>query len=138
MAFTKDIARHDRVWHDGEDVSNAYREFGFTSEHSEEDVSGFSVSGIDEFLPGSTTQGFAGEAFYTPEFYAILWPLHLGRDVFEAQWQPDGLIDPTREVFYGNVTANTFNPNATRGSVRVMQTTFRPADENGIQSAAGT
>lgn len=138
MSYTKDIARHDRVWHDGEDVSNAYREFGFTSEHSEEDVSGFSVSGVDEFLPGSTTQGFAGEAFYTPEFYAILWPLHSGRTVFELQWQPDGLVDSAREVYYANVTANTFNPNATRGSVRVMQTTFKPADENGVQVAAGT
>lgn len=138
MAFTKDVSRHDRVWHDGEDVSNAYREFGFTSEHSEEDVSGFSISGVDEFLPGSTTQGFAGEAFYGPEFYAILWPLHRDREVFEVQWQPNGLVDPTREVFYANVTGNTFNPNATRGSVRVMQTTFRPADENGVQSSAGT
>lgn len=138
MAFTKDIARHDRVWIDGEDVSNAFREFGFTSEHSEEDVSGFSVSGVDEFLPGSTTQGFAGEAFYTPEFYAILWPLHSARTVFEVQWQPDGLVDPTREVYYANVTANTFNPNATRGSVRVMQVTMRPADENGVTAAAGT
>lgn len=138
MSFTKDIARHDRVWVDGEDVSNCFREFGFSSEHSEEDVSGFSVSGVDEFLPGSTTQGFAGEAFYTPEFYAILWPLHRDREIHEVQWQPDGLVNTAREVFYGNCTANTFNPNATRGSVRVMQTTFRPADENGIQSAAGT
>jgi hypothetical protein len=138
MAYTKDIARHDRIWIDGVDVSNAFREFGFSSEHSEEDVSGFSVSGVDEILPGSTAQGFSGEAFYTPEFYAVLWPLHRDREVVEIQWQPDGLIDPTREVYYGNCTINTFNPTATRGAVRVMQFTAKPADENGIQAAAGT
>lgn len=138
MTYTKDIARHDRIEIDGTDVSNAFRQFGFTSEHSEEDVSGFSVSGNDETLPGSTAQGFTGECFYTPELFAILWPLHKNRTVVEILWQPDGLVDGSRETYYANCTINQFGPVADRGSVRVMPFAAKPADANGIQEASGT
>ena len=76
MAYTKKIAKHDKITIDGTDVSNSFRTFGFSSEHTQEDVSGFSVSGIDEFLPGRTTQWFTGEAFYTEELAALVYPLH--------------------------------------------------------------
>jgi hypothetical protein len=138
VSYTKDIARHDRVTLDGVDASNAFRSFGFSSEHTTEDVTGFSVTGNQETLPGATTQTFEGEAFYTPELYQLLYPLHKNRTVFEAQWQPDGLVDPTREVYHGNVTINTFNPNAEVGGVRVMTVTFAPADADGINADAGT
>ena len=138
MAFTKDIALHDEILIDGTDASNAFRTFGFSSEHTEEDVSGFSVTGFDETLAGKTAQSLSGEAFYTPESYALLYPLHANRTVFAIQWQPDGLVDPTRETYIGNVQLNTFNPEATRGSVRVMTCTFKAADENGITAVAGS
>ncbi len=48
VSFTKKVAKHDRIEIDGTDYSNAFRQFGFSSEHSAEDVSGFSVSGNDE------------------------------------------------------------------------------------------
>ena len=51
--------RHDKITIDGTDVSNSFREFGFSSEHSE-DVTGFCATGNDESLPGVTTQGFTG------------------------------------------------------------------------------
>jgi hypothetical protein len=133
MAYTKMIARHDKITIDGTDVSNAFRQFGFTSEHSEEDVSGFSVSGNDETLPGATAQTFSGEAFYTEEFAALVQPLHANRTVVEITWQPNGLIDATREVYYGNCTINQFGPENTRGSVSTMPFNAKPADEDGIQ-----
>lgn len=133
MAYTKQIARHDKITIDGTDVSNAFREFGFSSEHSEEDVSGFSVSGNDETLPGATAQTFSGTAFYTEEFAALVQPLHANRTVVEITWQPDGLIDSSREVYYGDCTINQFGPANTRGSVSTMPFSAKPATEDGIQ-----
>lgn len=132
MAYTKQIARHDKVMIDGTDVSNAFRQIGFESEHSEEDVSGFSVTGNDETLPGRTASGFSGEFFYTEEIAAILYPIHANRTIVEMSWQPDGLVDATREIYIGNVTINTFSPNNTRGSVSTSPFSARAADEDGI------
>jgi hypothetical protein len=138
MPFTKDIARHDEIILDGTDCSNSFRSFGFSSEHTTEDVTGFSVTGNEETLPGRTTQSFEGEAFYTPELYAVLYELHANRTIFSAQWQPDGLVDSTRETYIGNVTLNSFNPTAEVGGVRVMQCTFAPADATGIVATTGS
>jgi hypothetical protein len=132
MAFTKKVARHDKVIIDGTDVSNSFRQIGFSSEHSEEDVSGFSELGNDETLPGRTAQGFAGEAFYTEELAAILYPIHANRTVVAMSWQPDGLVDATREIYSGNVTINQFGPANTRGTVSTMPFAAKPADEEGI------
>jgi hypothetical protein len=138
VTFTKGIALHDRISVDGEDVSNAFRSFGQPSERATVDVSGFSVSGRDETLAGAITQTFEGECFYTPEIYSLLKPLFDNETIFEVQWQPDGLVDPSREVYYGNCQLFTFGPSVTRGDVEVFPCTFRAADENGIQSAAAT
>lgn len=138
MSYTKDIARHDEIKIDGVDVSNAFRSFGFSSEHTTEDVTGFSVTGNQETLPGATTQTFEGEAFYTPELYAILYPIHRDRAIVEVSWQPDGLVDPSRETYVGNCTINTFNPNAEVGGVRVMTVTLAPADATGIVGGPGS
>ena len=132
MAYTKLIARHDKITIDGTDVSNSFSEFGYSSEHSEEDVSGFSVSGNDEVLPGRTAQGFSGTAFYTEELGAIVEPLHRNRTVCTIAWQPNGLIDATREIYTGECTINQFGPANTRGSVSTMPFAARAADETGI------
>ena len=132
MAYTKKISRHDKITIDGTDVSNSFREFGFSSEHSQEDVSGFSASGNDEFLPGSTQQQFTGEAFYTEELGAIVQPLHANRTTCTITWQPDGLVDATREIYSGSCTINQFGPANTRGSVSVMPFTATPATSTGI------
>jgi hypothetical protein len=133
MTWTKKVARHDRITIDGTECSNAFRVFGLSSEHSEEDASGFSVSGADETLPGSTAQGFSGEAFYTEELVALVWPLHIARTIIEITWQPDGLVDATREVWIGNCIIYQFGPENTRGSVSTMPFSARAADENGIE-----
>jgi hypothetical protein len=132
MAYTKQIARHDKIMIDGTDVSNSFREFGFSSEHSEEDVSGFSTTGADETLPGSTAQGFSGEAFYTEELALLVYPLHAARTPVEISWQPDGLVDATREIYSGSCIIYQFGPANTRGSVSTMPFNARAADEDGI------
>lgn len=133
MAYTKQVARHDKIVIGTTDVSNAFRQFGFSSEHSEEDVSGFSVSGNDEFLPGRTNQGFTGEAFYTEEFAALVQPLHANRTEVLVSWQPDGLLDATREIYSGICTINQFGPANTRGTVSTMPFAAKPATEDGIE-----
>jgi hypothetical protein len=138
MAFTKKIAKSDRIEIDGTDYSNAFRVFGFTSEHSEEDVSGFSATGVDETLPGSTAQGFTGEMFYTEESAPDIWDLHINKTVVEVLYQPNGLVDGSATTYYANCTINQFGPANTRGQVSVMPFSAKPADENGIQSGAGT
>lgn len=138
MAFTKKVAKSDRIEIDGTDYSNAFRQFGFSSEHSEEDVSGFSASGVDETLPGATAQGFTGEMFYTEESAPAIWALHIAKDIVEVLYQPNGLVDSTATVYYANCTINQFGPANTRGQVSVMPFSAKPADENGIQSATGT
>ena len=138
MAFTKKVAKHDRIEIDGTDYSNAFRVFGFTSEHSEEDVSGFSVTGTDETLPGATTQGFTGEMFYTEESAPAIWDMHINKTVVEVLFQPDGLVNPAATTYFANCTINQFGPADTRGSVSVMPFSAKPADELGIQSGAGT
>ena len=132
MTYTKKTALHDRITVDGVDVSNAFDTFGFTSDDQDVDVSGFSVTGSDETLSGTRSEGFTGEVFITKETEALLWPLHYNRTIFQVSWQPDGLIDNTREVYEGTQRVLTFNPNATRGDVRVMTVTTKNADETGI------
>lgn len=138
MAFTKKVAKSDRIEIDGTDYSNAFRQFGFSSEHSEEDVSGFSASGNDETLPGSTAQGFTGEMFYTEESSPDIWDLHRNKTIVEVLYQPNGLVDSSATVYYANCTINQFGPANTRGQVSVMPFSAKPADEDGIQSATGT
>lgn len=138
VSYTKDIALHDFIQVDGSDMSNAFRQVGLEFTDAEVDASGFSVSGTDETLQGNRAAALTAEVFYTPESYAILWPLFRDRETFEIVWQPDGLIDSNREVWHGNVKLFGFPPNATRGDVRVMSLTFRAADETGITADAAT
>lgn len=132
MAYTKKVARHDSITIDGTDVSNSFRSFGYTSEHSDEDVSGFSSTGTDEILPGSTAQTFVGEAFYTEELATIVEPLHRARTACTITWQPDGLVDATREIYSGSCYINQFGPSDTRGQVMVMPFNAKPATSAGI------
>lgn len=139
MSYTKETALYDRVTIDGTDVSNLFKAIAADITDAEVDVSGFSVTGADETLQGNRTSGLTGDIFYTPEGHAILWPLFRDRTVFEIEWQPDGLVDPTREVWHGNVKMFGYNPSATRGDARVMSgVSFKAADADGIVADAAT
>lgn len=132
MAYTKKIARHDKVMIDGSDVSNAFSDIGFTGSNAVEDVTGFSVTGNAEEIAGKTTTGFSGEMYYTEEMAAIVYPIFQGRTVVEMSWQPDGLVDATREIYIGNVQINEFSPRNTVGSVMKSPFSASAADEDGI------
>jgi hypothetical protein len=138
MAYTKLVAKSDRISIDGTDVSNAFREFGITSSKATEDASGFSVTGVDETLPGATTQAFTGTFFITEEIISLLWTLHVNDTVVEIQWQPNGLVNASATVFYGNCTIGDFSPTDTRGSVSTSSFNAPTADEDGITAATGT
>ncbi len=132
MTYTKMVALHDRITVDGVDVSNAFHSFGFTSEDSEVDVSGFSVSGADESLSGARAQGFTGDVYVTPEIEALFFPIHNNRTLVGVSWQPNGLIDSARTTYHGTCQLRTFSPADTRGDASTFTATFTISDSNGI------
>lgn len=140
MAYTKSAAHYDEIRIDGTDVSNAFRQFGLTGENTTEDVTGFSATGNTETIPGVRTQGFTGEAFYTPEIEDILYPIFNTRDIVQVQWTPDGLNPgtPAFNTYYGNFYLNQFEVNDEKGAVRTLTVRFDPADANGIQTGTAT
>jgi len=135
VTFTKGIALHDKITIDGTDMSNAFHTFGMTSEDTEVDVSGFSVSGSNESLAGNRNESFAGDVYHTTETYALLYPLHETREIFAVAWQPDGLIDSNREIFHALCQLRTYSPSATRGDPYTFTCTFAVADDSGITTS---
>jgi hypothetical protein len=132
MTYTKLIARSDKIIIGSTDVSNSFRQFGYSSENAKEDVTGFSAAGTAETLPGVTTQSFSGEAFYAEELVAIIEPLHRARTPVYISWQPNGLADATREIYSGTCTIDTFGPANTVGSVSTMPFAAAPSTSAGI------
>lgn len=137
MAYTKKVSRHDKITIDGTDVSNSFRTFGRPSEDETVDVSGFSATGVDEFLAGPRNQRFEGEAFYTEELGLIVEPIYDARTTCVITWQPNGLVDSTREIYTGTCTITQFSPSNERGSVSTFPFTAVP-DANGISVADWT
>lgn len=137
MAFTKKVAKHDKIVINAVDYSNAFNEFGFSSEHTAEDLSGFSVSGTDETAPGRTAQGFTGTMFYTEEVAAALWPIHYNRTEVTLTYQPDGLVNASAITYSAVVTINQFSPQNRRGNPSTFPFTATPATDAGI-TADGT
>lgn len=131
MTYTKVIFRHDAITIDGTDVSNSFREFGRPSTDSLVDVSGFSITGVDENLPGPRAQQFTGTAFYTQELATLIDPLYTARTPVVITWQPDGLIDATREVYSGTCIITEFSPANTRGEASTFPFVAVP-DADGI------
>lgn len=119
MAYTKKRGSHAKVTIEGTDVSNSFRTFNFTSEHSNEVVTGFSATGTEEIIPGTTAQTFVGEAYYTEELMAIVQPAHANRTLVTITYQPDGLVDATREIYTGECYINQFEAPSEVGTVMV-------------------
>lgn len=132
MAYDKLIALHDKIEIDGTDVSGSFSQFGFTSDDSTVDVSGFSVSGVDETLSGTRSEGFSGQAFYSDDLADLLWPIHYNRDVVEVRWQPNGLVDSGANIYHARCQLRTFDPTNTRGSASTTPVNFVVADAVGI------
>ena len=134
MAFTatKKISKSDKITIDGVDVSNAFFEMGRPSTDTLIDVSGFSTTGNDENLPGPRAQSFTGQAFATEEFGAIVEPLYTNRTPCVITWQPDGLVDATREIYSGTCIISEWSPSNTRGDRSVVPFVATPSTAAGI------
>ena len=138
MAYTKKIGRHDQISIDTTDVSNSFRSFGLASTNAVEDVTGFSVTGNAETLPGTSARGFTSEAYYTPELEAIVWPLHANRTLCSVSWQADGLVSNIYDTYSGECYINEITITDTVGSVNIATITFEAGDATGITAAAGS
>lgn len=135
--MSKRIALKDFVEVDNVDLSDFFRAIGYSSEHAEEDVSGFNSTGADEFLPGRTTQEVTGEVFGSygsNEIHQVLYPLHRDKSTFYFRWRPDSSasVSATNPELRGNVKLYNYAPGATRGDVDAFNVTFRSADSTGL------
>ena len=136
--MAKRIALNDSVEVDSVDLSNFARSVRFASEHSREDVSGFSATGANEYLPGPTDQSVTVEfygSYGTGEVHATLYPIHQGRDIVPFAWRPDQTTpaSATNPELRGNVQVYTYGPGGTRGDVDTFEVQFNAADEDGLQ-----
>ena len=137
MPAGKRIALKDSVEVDGVDLSRFARNVRFNSEHAQEDVSGFTASGANEYLAGATTQSLTVEfygSYGTGEVHQTLYPIHKDREVVPIAWRPDqtaavGVDNPSLE---GNVQLLGYSPGAARGEVDAFEVTFISADESGL------
>jgi hypothetical protein len=136
--MSKRIALKDFIEVDHVDLSGFFRQIGFSSEHSQEDVSGFNATGTDEFLAGRTTQQVTGEVFGSygsNEVHQVLYPLHRDKSTFYFRWRPDqsAVVSATNPELRGNAQLLTYSPGATRGEVDAFAVTFTAADETGFK-----
>lgn len=134
----KRIALKDHVLVDAVDLSNFARSVRLTSEHSREDVSGFSATGANEYLAGPTDQSVEVEFFGSygaTEVHATLYPIHKDREVVPFAWRPDQTTpaSATNPELRGNVQLYTYGPGGTRGDVDTFTCTFNAADAAGLQ-----
>jgi predicted secreted protein len=133
----KRIALKDLIMVDTTDLSNFARAVTFSSEHARIDVSGFSATGADEFLAGSTTQSVTVEfygAYGTAETHAILYPIHKNRTIVAFKWRADGTaaISATNPELRGNIQILTYSPGATRGDADTYSVEMTSADAAGL------
>ena len=142
--MAKRIALKDNVTVDSVDLSNFARSVALTSEHARVDVSGFSATGVDEFLAGATTQSVTVEfygSYGSGEVHQTLYPIHKDREIVEFQWRPDmtTAVGATNPELRGNVQVLTYSPGATRGDADTYSVEFTAVDEDGLQfyTAAG-
>lgn len=132
MAYTRKFGSSDKVTIDGTDVSNSFSTFGRTSSDAVVEAGGFNTTGVAEQMQGQRTQGFAGTAWYTEELAAIVEPIHAARSTCTITWQPNGLVDPTREIYSGLCRIPEFSPSSTFGDVMSFPFSAVAADSTGI------
>jgi hypothetical protein len=105
---------------------------------TEQDASGFSVSGRDEMIGGNRTQSVTFEFFHTEETFALLYPIYNTGEIVAFEWQPDGLVDTGRETLYGNAEIVSCKVGAPRGDIRKMTVKLVPGDDSGFDYYAAS
>lgn len=133
----KRIALKDSIEVDGNDLSSMARSVTFSSEHARIDVSGFSATGSDEFIAGSTTQSVTVEfygSYGADEVHQTIYPAHKDRSVVTFAWRPDQTTtaSATNPSLEGNVQILTYAPGATRGDADTFSVEFTAADAAGL------
>jgi hypothetical protein len=133
----KRVALKDHVQVDTQDLSNFARSVRLTSEHARIDVSGFSATGANEYLAGSTEQSLAVEfygAYGASETHATLYPIHKNRTIVPIQWRPDGTnpISATNPELRGNAQIYSYGPGSVRGDTDTFEVVFNAADAAGF------
>lgn len=134
----KRVALKDSVMVDAADLSNMARTVRFSSEHARIDVSGFSATGANEYLAGSTEQSLTVEfygAYGTGETHAILYPLHKNRTICVVKWRPDQttVVGATNPELRGNAQVFSYGPGSTRGDTDTYEVVFNAVDAAGLQ-----
>lgn len=132
MAYTRKRGSHAKVTIEGTDVSNAFSSLTRNSVAAQLPAGGFNTTGVAETVPGDVTQGFQGRCWYTEEIGAIVEPAHANQTVVTMTFQPDGLLDSTREVYTGEVYITEFSPTSTFGEVSAFDFVAVAADAAGI------
>lgn len=132
MTYTRKFGSSAKVTIDGTDVSNAFSELRRTSTDAVVDAGGFNTTGVAEQLQGQRTQGFEGTAWYTEEIASIVETAYAARTTVAMTFQPDGLLDATREIYSGNVRITEFSPVSTFGDVMSFTFNAVAADSSGI------
>jgi len=134
----KVIALKDYVSVNAVVLSNFARAVVFSSEHERVDVSGFSATGVNEYLAGTTDQSvtvtFYG-SYGAAEVHATLEPIHRQRSIVVFIWYPDQttIVSATNPKLTGNVQLLTYgSPNRTRGEVDTWEATFTACDAAGL------
>lgn len=139
MAVTKTLGSATQVLIDGVDASDKFDQVSLEFNDEELPVPSFNSGGYVEVLPGQRARAIVLSAYYTEELYALLWPLHNSRTIFEVAVQPDGLVDSGRETYFGNVrlvnwpAVFQFGQANKAGTLRLVA-----ADNTGITATTGS
>jgi hypothetical protein len=134
---SKRIALKDFIEVDSTDLSDFARSVDFKSDHAKTDVSGFSATGFNEYLAGSTDQEVTVEfygSYDTDEVHQTLYPLHQSRAIVAFKWRHDQTnpVAATNPQLEGNVQILTYEPGAKRGDAEAFNVTFTAIDAAGL------
>lgn len=137
--MAKQSALRDQIMIDGTTfTAGEVRSVDNPAENPAQDASGFSTTGNDESVPGNQVTSLTLEIFHTEETFALIEPLFSARETFQFTWQPDGLVDTSRETLVGNAYIEVFNKGNARGEVRLFTITLQPADATGFHWESGS
>jgi len=133
----KRVALKDSFMVDTSDLSNLARAVNADFSDEQVDVSGFSATGVNEYLPGPRTQTvtvtFYG-SYGASEVHAVLYPLYKNRSTTVIKWRTDQTtpVSATNPELRGNAKLFSYGPGATRGDVDTFDVTFTAFDAAGL------
>lgn len=137
--MAKQSALNDEIIIDGTTFSaGEVRSVDNPAENPAKDASGFSSTGNDESVPGNQVTSLTMEIYHTPDTFNLIEPLFTDREPFPFSWQPQGLVETTRETLSGTAYIEVWNKGVPRGDIRLMTITLQPADAAGWSWAAAT